>query len=238
MRRTVVTLLLAFAMLGGAALHMPAHAATLPVIASGGGPNHGWMAIQWTNAPGAQGVLTVRNNEVNGAGFATAYLYDANNRALGGASVGVIGAMGNVHVQSSIPPAPGVEQTVVTSHSVLYGGEVNITFDGATLQPGTYKALFIAGGDARGWSWSLTGNSAVSAPTASTSGSDVYAYSAKDFTGTVSTQAYAGAFGVPSAGAALNVGTSRSITAAHNLVGIGFFSPATALKADMTMQGP
>lgn len=238
MRRTVVTLVLALTMFGGAAMRMPTHAATLPVIASGGGPTHGWVAIEWSHRGGAQGVLTVTNNSVTGAGFVTAYLYDATNRALGGASVGILGNQGDVHVQANVAPVPAADQTVVTTRSVPYGGVVNITFDSASLPPGTYKALFIAGGNGRGWSWSLNGNAAVSRPTATTSGSDVYAYSAKDFAGPVSTQAYAGSLNVASTGAAVNVGTTRSITAAHALVGIGFFAPSTVAKVDMTMAGP
>jgi hypothetical protein len=125
-----------------------------------------------------------------------------------------------------------------TTRSVPYGGEVNITFDSASLPPGTYKALFVAGGDGTGWSWALKGNSGVSAPTARTSGSDVYAFSAKDFAGPASAQAYAGLGGISSMGAAGNVGTERAITAAHTLVGMGFFAPGTTAKVEMTMQGP
>jgi len=225
------------AALVGSMAQATARADTLPTIASGGGPSHGWVAIKFTNTAGAQGAVTVQNSEVAGAGFVSAYLYDATNRPVAGGNVGVTGAMGDVHMQAALPPAPGAEQTVVTSHSAQYGGGVTITFD-SLLPPGTYKALLIAGGNARGWSWALRGNASVSAPTASITGSDVYAYSAKDFSGLASVQGYAGAFNVPSAGAALNVATQRAITAAHSLVGIGFFAPGTTIHSDMTMDGP
>jgi hypothetical protein len=178
----------------------------------------------------------VQNSEVAGTGFVSAYLYDAADRPIAGGNVGVTGALGDAHVQAALPSAPAADQTVVTSHSAQYGGGVTITFD-SRLPSGTYKALLIAGGNARGWSWSLRGNG-VSAPTASTSGSTVYAYGAKDFYGIASVQGYAGAFNVASMGAALNVATQRTITAAHSLVGIGFFAPGTTVHPDMTMDGP
>ena len=106
--------------------------------------------------------------------------------------------------------------------------------DGSTDWP----TVFVAGGNQYGWTWALNGNAAVSAPTATTSGSDVYAYSAKDFYGTFSAQAYAGAYGVSSMGAAANVSTQRSITASHTLIGIGFFPGPLAVKADATMHAP
>lgn len=231
----LVVLLAAFAPL---VIRTAARADTLPVVASGGGPGHGWAAIEWTNAPGAQGVLTILNSNVSGPGFASLYLYDANDRALTGGNVGITGNMGDVHLQANLPPAPAAEKTVVTSRSIPYGGEVNLTFDSASLAPGTYKAVFVGGGDGTGWTWALKGNSAVSAPVATTGGSDVFAYSSKDFWGTASTQAYAGWGAVASMGAALNVATQRSVTAAHTLVGIGFFAPGTVTRTDMTMHGP
>jgi hypothetical protein len=214
-----------------------ARADTLPTVASGGGPSSGWSAIEWTVGSGAQGSVTVLNSNVSGPGFASLYLYDASDRALTGANVGITGNMGDAHVETSLPPAPPAEQTVTTIRSVPYGGQVTITFDN-TLPPGTYKAIFVAGGNQHGWTWALNGNASVSAPTATTNGSDVYAYSAKDFSGSLSAQAYAGAYSASSMGAAANVGTQRSITAAHTLVGIGFLPGPEAVKADATMHGP
>lgn len=213
-----------------------AHADTLPTVASGGGPSSGWVAIKWTVGSGAHGSVTVLNSNVSGPGFASLYLYDASNRALTGANVGITGNLGHAHLQSSLPPAPPAEQTVTTMGSVAYGGEVTITFDG--IAPGTYKAIFVAGGNQHGWTWALNGNSAVSKPTATTGGQDVYTYSAKDFSGSLSAQTYAGALSVSSMGAAANVGTHRSITAAHTLIGIGFNPGPAAAKVDATMHGP
>ena len=221
----------------GSTWQATARADSLPTIASGGGQSQGWVAIKWTNTAGAAGALTVQNNEVSGVGFASVYLYNSANQAIAGGNLGVSGALGEAHVQSSLPPAPGAEHTVVTSHSALYGGGVTISFD-STLPAGTYKALLIAGGNARGWSWALRGNAAVSAPTARTSGSDVYAYSSKDFSGAASVQGYAGAFNVGSMGATVNVATQRSITARRALVGIGFFAPGGNVHPEMTMDGP
>jgi hypothetical protein len=215
-----------------------ARADSFPVIASGGGPAHGWAAIEWSHTSGAQGVLTVLNSNVEGPGFVSVYLYDATDRGLVGGNVGILGNLGDLHYEVNTPPVPPAEKTIVTTRSVPYGGEVNITFDSASLPPGTYKAIFVAGGDGTGWTWALKGNSAVSAPSATTSGSDVYAYSAKDFSGPASAQAYAGAGGVSSMGAAANVHTQRSITASHTLVGMGFWAPGTTAKVEMTMDGP
>ena len=222
----------------GAAIQVRARADTLPTVASGGWRGSGWVAIEFSVASGAQGSLTVLNSNVFGPGFATLYLYDASDRGLGGASVGITGNMGDAHLEASVPPAPPAEQTVTTIRSIPYGGQVTITFDSTSLPPGTYKAMFVAGGNQYGWTWALNGNSAISAPSATTSGSDVYSYSAKDFSGTASAQAYAGAYGVSSMGAAANLGTQRSITAAHTLVGIGFFPGPLAVKADASMHGP
>lgn len=215
-----------------------ARADTLPVVASGGGPKHGWAAIEWSHTGGAQGVLTILNSNVSGPGFASLYVYDASDRTLAGGNVGITGNLGDAHLAANLPPAPAAEKTIVTSRSIPYGGEVNVTFDSSSLPPGTYKAVFVAGGDGSGWSWALKGNSQVSAPMATTSGPDVSAYSSKDFSGPVSTQAYAGAYSVSSMGAALNVGTQRAMTATHTLIGIGFFAPGTTVKTDMTMRGP
>jgi hypothetical protein len=227
-------------MLSAVALGAPqiaARADTLPTVAAGGGPSSGWVAIAWNVGSGAQGSLTILNSNVAGPGFASLYLYDASDRALAGANVGITGNMGDVHVGASLPPAAPAEQTVTTTRSVPYGGQVTITFDN-NLPPGTYKAIFVAGGNQHGWTWALNGNASVSAPSATTSGSDVYAYSAKDFTGTLSTQTYAGAYSVSSMGGAANVGTQRSITAQHTLVGIGFLPGPVAVKADAAMHGP
>ena len=183
-------------------------------------------------------MLSILNSNVNSPGFASLYVYDATDHTLAGGNVGITGNLGDAHLAVNLPPAPVAEKTIVTSRSVGYGGQVNVTFDSSSLPPGTYKALFVAGGDGTGWSWSLSGNSQVSTPIASTSGTDVYAYSSKDFSGTVSMQAYAGAYNASSMGAAINVGTERSMTAAHTLVGIGFFAPGTAVHTDMSMQGP
>ena len=213
-----------------------ARADSLPTVASGGGPSSGWTAIAWTLGRGAQGSLTILNSNVSGPGFASLYLYDASDRALAGGNVGITGNMGHAHLEASLPPAGPAEQTVTTTGSIPYGGQVTVTFDG--LPPGTYKAIFVAGGNKHGWTWALNGNPAVSAPTAATNGTDVYAYSAKDFTGSVSTEAYAGAFGVSSMGAAANVATQRSISAKHTLVGIGFFPGPQAVRSDATMHGP
>jgi hypothetical protein len=187
---------------------------------------------------GAQGVLTVLNSNVKGPGFVSLYVYDARDRGLGGGNVGILGNLGDLHYQVNTPPVPPAEQTIVTTRSIPYGGEVNVSFDSASLPAGAYKAIFVAGGDGTGWTWALKGNSAVSPPTSTTSGSDVYAYSAKDLSGPASAQAYAGFGGVSSMGAAANVHTQRSITAAHTLVGMGFWAPATAAKVEMTMDGP
>ncbi|HZQ85626.1 MAG TPA: hypothetical protein VFA83_12345 [Acidimicrobiales bacterium] len=234
-RSVVVLVMLSALALGGP--QVAARADTLPTVASGGGPSSGWAAIEWTLGSGAQGSLTILNSNVSGPGFASLYLYDASDRALAGGNVGITGNMGDVHVEASLPPAAPAEQTVTTIRSVPYGGQVTITFDN-NLPPGTYKAIFVAGGNQHGWTWALNGNSAVSAPRATTKGSDVYAYSAKDFTGSLSTQVYAGGYSVSSMGAAANVGTQRSITAAHTLVGIGFLPGPLAAKADATMHGP
>ena len=235
--RSVVLLVIVSVVAAGTAIQVPARADTLPTVASGGGPSSGWAAIEWSITSGAQGSLTILNSNVFGPGFASLYLYDASDRGLGGGNVGITGNMGDAHLEASVPPAPPAEQTVTTVRSVPYGGQVTITFD-TSLPPGTYKAVFVAGGNQYGWTWALNGNAAVSAPTATTSGSDVYAYSAKDFSGTVSAQGYAGAYGVSSMGAAANVNTQRSITASHTLVGIGFFPGPLAVKADATMHGP
>lgn len=127
-----------------------AQADTLPVVASGGGPGHGWAAIEWSNTPGAQGVLTILNSNVSGPGFASLYLYDAADHTLGGGNVGITGNLGDAHLQVNLPPAPAAEKTVVTSRSIPYGGEVNLTFDSTSLPPGTYKAVFVGGGDGTG----------------------------------------------------------------------------------------
>jgi hypothetical protein len=237
--RTVVRLLVLSLLVGSLTLQVAARADSFPVVASGGGPTHGWTAIEWSQTSGAQGVLTVLNSNVGGPGFVSLYLYDATDRGLGGASVGILGNLGDLHYQVNTPPITPAEQTIVTTRSVPYGGQVNVTFDSASLPPGTYKAIFVAGGDGTGWTWALKGNSAVSPPTATTSGSDVFAYSAKDFSGPASAQAYAGGWSVSSMGAAANVHTQRSITASHTLVGIGFLAPgATTAKVEMTMDGP
>src|SRR5437868_8260139 len=233
-----VVLLVVVLVAAGAAIQVRARADTLPTVASGGWRGSGCVAIEVAIASGAQGSLTILNSIVFGPGFATLYLYDASDRGLGGASVGITGNMGDAHLEASVPPAPPAEQTVTTIRSIPYGGQVTITFDSNSLPPGTYKAMFVAGGNQYGWTWALNGNSAVAAPSATTSGSDVYSYSAKDFSGTASAQAYAGAYGVSSMGAAANVGTQRSITAAHTLVGIGFFPGPLAVKADASMHGP
>jgi len=233
--RSVALLLMLFALAVGAP-QTAAHADTLPTVASGGGPSSGWVAIKWTVRSGAQGSVTVLNSNVSGPGFASLYLYDASNRVLNGANVGITGNMGDAHVEASLPPALPAEQTVATMRSIPYGGQVTITFDG--IAPGTYKAIFVAGGNQRGWTWALNGNSSVSKPTATTKGTDVYTYSARDFTGSLSTQAYAGALSVSSTGAAANVGTQRSITGRRTLVGIGFLPGPEAVKADATMHGP
>jgi hypothetical protein len=217
---------------------VPARADSLPVIASGGARTHGWAAIEWSHASGAQGSLTILNSNVTGPGFASLYLYDATDHGLGGANVGILGNLGDVHSQVNVPPVPPVDQTIVTTRSIPYGGQVTITFDSTSLPPGTYKAVFVAGGDGTGWTWSLSGNSAVSPPTASTSGSDVYAYSAKDFSGPASAEAYAGFGAVSSMGAQVSLHTERAITAAHTLIGIGFFAPGTNVNTEMTMEGP
>lgn len=234
-RSVAVLVILSALALGGP--QVAARADTLPTIASGGGPSSGWVAIAWNMSSGAQGSLTILNSNVSGPGFASLYLYDASDRALVGGNVGITGNMGHAHIQANLPPAPPAEQTVMTIGSVPYGGQVTITFDN-NLPPGRYKAIFVAGGNQHGWTWALNGNAAVSAPTATTRGSDVYAYSAKDFTGTSSVQAYAGGYSVSSMGAAANVGTQRSITAAHTLVGIGFLPGPLAVKTDATMHGP
>jgi len=225
-------------MFAGLSARVAARADTLPLVASGGWRGSGWVAIEWSIASGAQGSLTILNSNVPGPGFATLYLYDASDRALGGASVGITGNMGDAHLGASVPPAPPAERTVTTIRSVPYGGQVTLNFDSNSLPPGTYKAVFVAGGNQYGWTWSLNGNAAVSAPAATTSGTDVYSYSAKDFSGTLSAQAYAGAYNASSMGAAANVGTQRSITANHTLVGIGFFPGPLAAKVDASMHGP
>ena len=236
--RSVVLLVIVSAVAAGAAIQVPARADTLPTVASGGWRGSGWVAIEFSIASGAQGSLTILNSNVFGPGFASLYLYDASDRGLGGADVGITGNMGDAHLEASVPPAPPAEQTVTTIRSIPYGGQVTITFDSTSLPSGTYKAVFVAGGNQYGWTWALNGNTAVSAPTATTSGTDVYAYSAKDFYGTFSAQAYAGAYGVSSMGAAANVSTQRSITASHTLIGIGFFPGPLAVKADATMHAP
>ncbi|MBV8303270.1 MAG: hypothetical protein JOZ04_03610 [Acidimicrobiia bacterium] len=240
MRRTCVIVgLLILSVVCPAVLRgTPARADTLPVVASGGGPAHGWTAIEWTHTSGAQGQLTILNSNVSGPGFASLYIYDASDHTLAGGNVGITGNLGDAHVQVNVPPAPSVDKTVVTSRSIPYGGEVNINFDSTSLPPGTYKAVFVAGGDGTGWTWALKGNAEVSPPTATTSGSDVYAYSAKDFSGLASTQTYAGFGAVASMGGEANAETQRSSTAAHTLVGIGFFAPATGAAVQMGMQGP
>ena len=231
-----VALVVILSALALGAPQVAARADTVPMVASGGGPSSGWVAIAWTVGRSAQGSVTILNSNVSGPGFASLYLYDASDRALAGANVGITGNMGHAHLEASLPPMAPAEQTVTTIGSVPYGGQVTLTFDG--LPPGTYKAIFVAGGNQHGWTWALNGNAAVSVPTATTNGSDVYAYSAKDFTGSVSAQAYAGAYGVSSMGAAANIATQRSITARHTLVGIGFLPGPEAVKADATMHGP
>jgi hypothetical protein len=235
--RKVVRLAIAVAFVAGVTVQVSARADTLPVVASGGGASPGWIAIEWTNSAGAQGAVTVTNNNVFGPGFASAYLYDANDHALAGGNVGVLGNLQDVHVQANLPPVPPAEQTVVTSRSAQYGAGVTITFD-TSLPPGTYKAIFVAGGRGTGFTWALEGNAAVAPPSATTSGSDVYSYSAKDFSGTASVQAYAGAYNISSMGAAANLATERSITAKHTLVGIGFFAPGAKAVVNMSMDGP
>src|SRR5947209_15827141 len=104
--RAAVVLAIALVMGAGTFAQVAARADTLPTVASGGWRGSGWVGIEFSIASGAQGSLTVLNGNVFAPGFASLYLYDASDRTLGGANVGITGNMSDAHLEASVPPAP------------------------------------------------------------------------------------------------------------------------------------
>lgn len=194
---------------------MASQAAELPVLGSGGGPGHGWVAIKFST-DGAHAQLNITGNAIDQPGHAGAYFYDPSGNYGGGTQVLVVQGMHHVVVQGDPIEGVSVDERASTIKGQGYGAAVTYRFndpnDGPPRSIGTFRMVLMSTRSAN-WSWELKGNPGVQILGTET-GTETDAFVSDRFSG--SANVAANIYGV---GARASAEAVAEVTAQRNLVG-------------------
>ncbi len=137
---------------------LPASAADDPrrIVAQGGGLGPGWVALK-ISSDGSDVNMALKAHDIQTPNAFQIYMYDAEDRFLGGFGRLWTRAERGVYVDAHPPGGPDItyETTDASGTDVWeWAGEI-------TSRDGVTKLLIWSGGPQAGWSWTLRGGDAV-----------------------------------------------------------------------------
>lgn len=218
------------AALGAAALAAPSVAypgEDLPILAAGGEGDQGWAAVR-VRTDGAQGAISIWNENVDPPGHVGAYAFADDGAYRGGSQIIILAGMGEAVVHVDPPAGEELRVETKTAHSGYWGGRVNLYFcETGCDGPREYLYLLVAAGDATRWRWQVQGASGVTLAAIET-GDAMAAMTGADFDG----GAHASA-SVIGAGARAEAARSKTLVAEER-PHVVFFSASVTGRSVMT----
>lgn len=154
------------------------------VVAQGGGPGAGWVALA-LSADGSTVNVSLRAHDIGTPNAFQIYMYDAEDRFRGGFGRLWTRSERGVYVDAH---APGIADLTYEDTDAS-GTDVWEWSADVTLRVGVTKLLVWSGGPQSQWSWTLRGGSAVTL-LASESGTGSHVIQSHDMSGTADVRAH------------------------------------------------